>query len=80
MSIKTLWVLLIVLIIVLACLIALSIVDENQRRATAVMLYNNGTCAECGGHWHIVSQDRLYRYTYECDKCYKTFESNTRLK
>ena len=58
---------------------ALMCININHDREEYTPLYNNGIHADCGGHWHIVSQGRT-TYTYECDKCGTTFVSMARMK
>lgn len=42
--------------------------------------YNHGICANCGGHYRLVSCSHQHlSYTYECDNCYKTIITGTRM-
>lgn len=36
-------------------------------------IYNNGTHADCGGHWILGGADSNYLY-YQCDKYYESFK------
>jgi NADH:ubiquinone oxidoreductase subunit 3 (subunit A) len=69
--------LVIVAIFVVAVMYGLHLKEKNKKE------YNNGTCLECGGHYHLVSAS-YYRgedtYYYECDNCGHIFKTNYNFK
>lgn len=58
-----------IIVLVVIVIIALVIVYANYR--AGLVIYNNGICMSCGGHYHIVGTPTKnhHFYTYECDKC-----------
>lgn len=43
-----------------------------------VMMWNDGVCKICGGHWHyldVVGHRYSTDYIYQCNKCGRTFNS-----
>lgn len=65
----------IILVVVIAVIFA--VVYANYR--AGLIIYNNGTCTECGGHYHIVGTPTKnhHYYTYECDRCGDSFTTVT---
>lgn len=68
-----------IITIIVSAVCALFCISKSHDREEYTPLYNNGIHADCGGHWHIVSQGR-FTYTYECDKYGMTFSSMARMK
>ena len=63
-------------------IIMFAIVGSYVNCNTCQEIYNNGTCQECGGHYHIVGTPthRHQFYIYECDKCGNSFQSLSLMK
>lgn len=57
-------------LVVVFCAGAVYAIKKEEKRDEKV--YNEGIHQDCGGEWEIKGISNGY-YTYECDKCRKTF-------
>ena len=58
-------------IIVLAIVVIVVLIFAYANYRAGLIIYNNGVCLSCGGHFHIVGTPTKnhHYYTYECNQC-----------
>lgn len=65
-------VMILVIVVIIIALIESEKIDSER--------YNHGICPSCGGHYRLVNcSARHTSYDYECDNCYKTITTGTRM-
>lgn len=64
---------LVIIVFIIVVIVVLIFAYANYN--AGLVIYNNGTCMSCGGHYHIVGTPTKnhHYYTYECDQCGDSF-------